>query len=184
MDNYGTHYPVLAELIENFDIKDVAEFGTGFFSTGLFTEKCDSVLSIEMQYRDWFEKVKEKYSDSIDSGVLDIQCIIEDSGLESIEFIKTEFPKRKYDLVFVDGAGGSRPNCANFAKGVTDIIVCHDTEYPGYGWSDILVNGKWKWLDIKMYGTWTSVMTKRKDVIDFVENMNYDELVSKYSNVG
>lgn len=177
---YGSHVPVISEIIDNFGIKDVMEFGTGFFSTGVFVDKCDTVLSFEMQYDDWFEKVADRYSDEIDKGILDIHCIIEDSGLQSIEYIKNEFPNRQYDMVFVDGAGGSRYNCANFAKDYTDLIVLHDTEQPAYGWSKIVRDGDWVWLDVKIFNTWTSVFTKRKDIIDFVNNMDYTDMMIKY----
>lgn len=184
ISGYGSHVPVISEIIDNFGIKDVMEFGTGFFSTGVFVDKCDTVLSFEMQYEDWFDKVSNEYSDKIEKGVLDIHCIIEDSGLQAIDYIKNEFPDRKYDMVFVDGAGGSRYNCANFAKDYTDLIVMHDTEQPAYGWNKIVVDGDWVWIDVKIFNTWSSVMTKRKDVIDFVNSLDYADMMIKYRTMG
>lgn len=182
MNNYGTHYPILAELLDKFNLEHVLEFGTGFFSTGIFVEKAKKVVSIEMQYVDWYDKVKEKYSKYVDSGVLSIECIIEDSGLQSIQHISSNYDK-PFDMVFVDGAGGSRFNCANYAKSMTDLIICHDTEYHGYHWDRIVVDGDWVWIDVKIYGTWTSVMTTRKDIIDFVSSFDSESIIRKYDGV-
>ncbi len=179
-DGYGTHYPILSEILNKFPVKNVLEFGTGFFSTGIFVEKCEKVLSIEMQYTDWAEKVKQKYADSISSGVLEVQTIIEDSGLKTIQHLKNTFGCKRFDMVFVDGAGGSRPNCANYAKTITDIIICHDTEQPAYGWKNIIVDKDWQWIDVKVYNAWTSVFTRRKDVADFTRSLDYVDLLFSY----
>ena len=183
MNEYGTHYPVLSEILKKFKMKNVLEFGTGFFSTGLFVKKCKSVLSIEMQYVDWFDKVKEKYFEEIESGILSIKCIVGDSGVDAIKYLEDNHSDQKFDMVFVDGAGGSRYNCANYAKTITDTIICHDTEYPGYGWENIVVDGEWVWLDVKIYDTWTSVMTKRKDIIDYINTFDYMKLRDTYKDV-
>ena len=182
MNEYGTHYPVLAELINKFKIQNVLEFGAGNYSTGLFVENCSKVLSIEMQNIEWFEKVKEKFIDNIDSGLLTIKCILDYDGLSSIEYLNT-IPNNKFDMVFIDGAGESRYNCANYAKSITDIIVCHDTEYPGYHWENIIIDGSWIWIDIKIYDTWTSVMTKNKKVIKYIKSFNYETLKEKYKDI-
>ena len=182
LNGIASHYPVLSELINKFNIKHVMEFGSGFFSTGLFTEKCDSVIAMEMQNNEWYDKVSDRYKDKIDSGVLDIHCIIEDSGVPAIEYFKNEFPDRKYDMVFVDGAGGSRHNCVEYAKELTDIIVCHDTETPEYGWGKIDKTG-WVWIDIKVFNSWTSVMTNRQDVVDFVNALDEVDMIFNYKDI-
>lgn len=179
LSTWGSHLPIISEITKSFEIDSVLEFGTGFFSTSVFVENCKSVLSIEMQNKEWYDKVKDRFQDKVTSGVLDIRFSLEDSGEKTIDSLKFNGQK-KYDLVFVYGAGGSRPNCCTYAKTVTDLIILHDTQQPTYGWNKIVVDGDWKWVDIKLFNTWTSIMTKRKDVLEFVESFDYFSLLSKY----
>jgi predicted O-methyltransferase YrrM len=62
----------------------------------------------------------------------------------------------KYDLIFVDGHGDSRPECMEWAKNHTDLIIAHDTEHPYYCWDRADMSG-FKKTEYKEMSPWTTV---------------------------
>lgn len=129
MDPTATHLPILAELFASHQIKTVLEFGCGLFSTNAFISNGCKVTSIEMQNQSWYARVKEEIP-----GV-DLRL-----ALGPDEWHKEPLEAR-YDLIFVDGHGDSRPECLEWAKDHTDLIVAHDTEHPYYGWDRADMSG-------------------------------------------
>jgi len=131
--------------------KTVLEFGCGEYSTGFFVGQGASVTSVEMQDEGWAEKVKGMYPD-----VNMVVCLGKDSWQELAY-------EERYDLIFVDGHGGSRPECVNWAKDHTDIIVAHDTQEPWYGWERVDLNPEeWEiWMNVTVE-PWTTVFVRRE----------------------
>lgn len=179
-----SHLPVLIELIFNFKIDDVLEFGSGFASTGLFCKECNRVFTIEMQNEDWYFNVKKKYKSYLkDKLTLEyIPTEPNDDGTEAIDIIPTN---KKYDMIFVDGARDSRWNIIQYShdNNLSDIIVCHDSEELCYKYDQVKINKEWKRIDIKIYEVWTTVFTNKKDIIKFLNDMDYVKLKKKYKNI-
>ena len=59
-DAYASHLPVLTALINTDKPKRVLEFGAGLYSTPLFLEKCEYVVSVEKN-ADWFQRIAIEY---------------------------------------------------------------------------------------------------------------------------
>jgi hypothetical protein len=66
-----------------------------------------------------------------------------------------------YDAIFVDGHGDSRPECLEWAKSHTDLIVAHDTEHPYYGWDRADMSGFNKKVHDEL-SPWTTVWTRQQ----------------------
>jgi len=117
---------VLRELFKRYKIEEVVEFGMGLFSTPFFLERCNEVLSVEMQSEKWYNLIYSKYGDR--------------TSWHPVKFIHPYhaidwMQEAKFDLCFVDGHINSRPECINLA--CAPIIVAHDTECQAYGWQRV-----------------------------------------------
>ena len=147
-----SHLPVLAEILDAHDIRTVFEFGMGDGSTGLFLEKCLLVVSVEMNKVEWFKKLTQRWGHKTNwTPVLRLGMDTSWTGA------------MRYDMAFIDGHGDCRPEQIRTAMQMTDLIVVHDTQEPGYKWErirDDLPDG-WTWEDDKRHPTWTSVLRKR-----------------------
>jgi hypothetical protein len=164
IDAYSTHLEYIQEIF-NFKgrLNTVVEFGMGNYSTGLLIENADNIISIEMQSDEWYNKMVENFS------------IKENwkhySLIGPFEFTKINYPEQ-IDLSFVDGHGGSRPECINYLMDKNcPIIVSHDTEEPGYRWNLVNDNNSYKRIDFKKYTNWTSIWTTDYDL--------YNNFISK-----
>jgi len=124
---YGTHLEMLKIIFRAFDINSVVEFGMGNFSTLYFLFKGCSVVSIEMQDSDWYDKMKEKINSTSWSPLY-----IKSPG----DIYQINYPER-IDFAFIDGHQDNRPECINLMFGRAPLIAAHDYEYPGYGWERI-----------------------------------------------
>lgn len=134
MDPYSTHTAILQTILNTLSINYVFEFGCGLYSTMLFGQKCKSVISIEMQSQEWYEKMKNQIPKNI-------TLLYKPGAYDAIEiFRKTQ---ADFDLVFVDGHGDSRWECINAAFLKSNIIVAHDIETDSYNWH--LVNKPIDW---------------------------------------
>lgn len=147
LDPTATHLPVWNALFEKYHFKDVLEFGCGDFSTGFFVDHGCNVTAIEMQNQSWYDKIKEKFP-SVDLRL----------ALGPMEWEKQKL-KNRYDVIFVDGHGDSRPECLMWAKDRTDLIVAHDTEHPYYDWGRADMSG-FKVTVHKELSPWTTVWEK------------------------
>lgn len=154
MDRYSTHLPILKELLDTREIKTVFEFGTGFYSTGLFCENCNFVVACEMQSEEWYNKVKDKFKENKN---LSLNCMI--GPYKAIEHLSDI--DKKFDLIFVDGHGESRWAAINEASKFTNLIVSHDTETPSYQWHKINLDQTWIRKDYKDLNPWTTVWIKK-----------------------
>jgi len=143
---YSNHIHFFIKLFELRKFKSVFEYGCGLGSTPFFLDNCERVVAFEMQSEQWYEKVKKELQPKY-GNKLEIHCLIGEGGFDFIEH-STE----RFDLVFVDGHGSSRPECINTAfKLGYKYIVTHDTEdkvYP-YGWGRIKVPEGYMRYDFK-----------------------------------
>ena len=131
-------------MLEAHKVKKVLEFGCGLYSTSFFINKGCELTSIEMQNEDWQRKVQEVFPRA------DIRL-----ALGPDEWRKLKLDDR-YDLIFVDGHGDSRPECMMWAKDHTDLIIAHDTEHPYYCWDRADMAGFIK-TEYKDNPPWTTV---------------------------
>jgi len=151
MDVYSTHLKYL-ELIIDFcpDIENVVEFGMGYYSTKLFVDRVKKVTSIEMQTKEWFNKIESEFKDHAKWTPVAL--------IGPFEFLGHKYPE-KIDLVFVDGHGDSRPECINFmVEKRCRVIVAHDTEEQSYRWDKVAQNDYMK-LTFKDFENWTTCWT-------------------------
>ena len=161
MNGYGSHMPILTEYVERFRPENVLEFGCGDNSTPLFIEHCKSVVSIEMQKPDWFLLMFQKYGASENLQL----CWMPGAGRAPEYLSKSQ---SRFDLVFVDGHMQSRVAQIEAAFGKTDVIITHDTDQPCYRWGNVHLPDGWAWIDVVSTNPWTTIITHRHDVIEWV----------------
>ncbi len=126
MDKYSTHIPVFEKLFAVKNFPRILEFGLGFGSTPFLLQNCEHLTSVEMQSKDWYEKV---YQSLKDNSKWEAHLAVGPN-----EFEKLGISDLGYDLVFVDGHGDSRPEVINRFFGKCSTIVTHDYETPSYRW--------------------------------------------------
>lgn len=147
IDPTATHLTVWQALFDQYPINTVLEFGCGLYSTTEFLKRGCDLTSIEMQSEDWFSSIKREHPK------LDLRL-----SLGPMEWMKEPL-KDRYDLIFVDGHGDSRPECMMWARDRANIIVAHDTEHPYYGWERANMDGFIKTVH-SGEGPWTTVWVK------------------------
>lgn len=156
MDAYSTHIPILKQLLSDkaLDIQDVFEFGTGLYSTKLFSENSSKIVACEMQSEEWYNKIVKQFegSDNVDIFYMP-------GPHEAIEYLSKL--NSKFDLIFVDGHGDSRWKAINEASKHTNLIVSHDTETPSYNWHLVELDDSWERIDHKEHNPWTTVWRKQ-----------------------
>lgn len=118
-DPYGSHLRILAAVVNTHRPVRVLEIGAGFFSTGLLTAMCDSVVSVEVD-PEWAADVSMAFPMAQVVGEIP--------------------PLAGFDLIFIDnGQSGAKPTGAERAATIRDIlskphpvVVIHDAEVPEY----------------------------------------------------
>lgn len=125
MNGYGSHLPLFDLLFKAFPIKNVIEFGCGWFSTVYFLSKKVTLLSIEMQDVDWAHQISHRLNHNV------LVAIGPDAFLNNaINY--------SCDLALVDGHAESRPEVVNLLFDKANIIVAHDFhKQKFYGWQRI-----------------------------------------------
>ena len=113
MNPFSTHLVLFNSLFNQYEVSSIFEFGMGLFSTPLFLEKSESVISVEMHTIEWFNKVKESLVDS------------------------------KFTCLCKLGPMATRWHCINSAFSKTKVIVTHDVEVPSYRWDLVNVPEDW-----------------------------------------
>ena len=155
MDPYSSHLPILEAIYHLVPIDSVFEYGCGRFSTPFFASNSKAVVSVEMQDVAWYTTMSEELKSYPNL------TLMESLGAwPALELYRAL--DRRWDLVFVDGHADSRWNCINLATLNCDIIVAHDTESPGYGWSHVLLPPNYVEIRFKEHHPWTSVWTCNK----------------------
>lgn len=144
MDATATHLPILEKMLEKHQYKKVLEFGCGLFSTKFFIDHGCDLISVEMQNEDWMHAVHSHYPKA------DIRLALGPDAWRELNL------EGKYDMIFVDGHGDSRPECMEWAKDHTDLIIAHDTEHPYYRWWEADMSG-FNVTEYKDTPPWTTV---------------------------
>jgi hypothetical protein len=127
-DLYGTHAPVLEDLLENNDIKVIVEDGGGDHSTPIFLKSSAIRVFTFEEDAQWADRLKRKFNKYLKTG---LWILPKDWS--------SDFWKSKPDLVFIDGKRETRGERANDAfKARVPFVVLHDTEMGSYYHYDIL----------------------------------------------
>ena len=112
-----------------------------------------------MQSEEWFEKIKILPSS-------DVRLML---GYQNYDYI-TKIGE-KFDMVFVDGHGSTRPECINESiKLKIPYIVAHDTEEASYGWNRVYDSTDYKQYNYKKYKNWTTLWTTDQSFYDSVKD--------------
>ena len=156
LDPSATHLVTWDYVFSLYNIKSVLEFGCGLYSTPEFLRRGCTVTAIEMQNKGWAKRVKEA------KPVVDIKIAIGPLTWRKLKL------KKWYDLIFVDGHGDTRPECMEWAKDRTNLIVAHDTEHPYYQWARANMDGFAEVLFNQI--TPTTTLWYRKDNMDNERN--------------
>ena len=156
MNLYTTHLPVFEKIFSVKKISKILEFGLGFGSTPFLLDNCDHLTSIEMQSKDWYDKV---YSELIHKKNWRSYL-----ALGPFEFKNIDAINETYDLVFVDGHGDSRPEIINYFFGKCNTIITHDFETPGYRWNLIDQPEDYSRFVYTSLDPHTAVFTKDNDI--------------------
>jgi hypothetical protein len=156
-EQFYSHSNVLKKVISALPRTSRAlEFGCGTgenCSTKLLSDNFLFLTSIEMNSKEWYEKIKSSF---------ELDNLIYCPG--AFEWKKLELLSDFYSLIFVDGHEDSRWDCVNWAFDRTDIIVVHDTEEKLYQWNKIIMPIGWSRIDVVSERPWSTVFTKVKDV--------------------
>jgi hypothetical protein len=165
MDPYRTHIPVLETIFKTKNINSVLEFGMGYNSTPFFLERCKNVTSIEMQQKEWFDKITSEYSKTYKDWKHHLS--IGPFAAFSLQEVMTQ----NYDLVFVDGHGDSRPECINAFFNKAEIIVAHDAEEPGYRWNLVNKPDNYNQYLFARLNPFTLIYSKDFDLIETIRDI-------------
>lgn len=131
MQGYGSHLPLFEMLFKAFKIEVILEYGMGDYSTLSFLKNGKTVHSIEMQEKQWFDKMISTINEpEINPDWIPTLALQSDAWREV-------YTDNQFDLVFVDGALESRPHCVNFWFNKCKIIVAHDFNKSCYHWEKI-----------------------------------------------
>jgi hypothetical protein len=160
MDVYSTHIPVLEQTLDYLNPVTVVEFGPGNYSTALFADACQNVLTIEMQSNEWYESIVNRYKGRDSVSIV--------KSLSPIDFVYLDYPEN-IDMVFVDGHGSSRPAVINFFADRAATIIAHDTEQPTYGWDKVRLPTAYHCYTCKKFSTFTTVYTKDRGLIEHLQ---------------
>jgi hypothetical protein len=173
-DLYSTHLQYLQDI---FEIKGrqkyILEFGPGRFSTNLFIENGERVISIEMQSEQWYNDVVDLYKDKVNW--CGYKCLGPWNFLDQVAMNETP------DLSFVDGHGESRPECINLMMDLrSPIIVAHDTELEDpYNWSRVKTNNGYYKLTFNEHPNWTTLYTTDVDLFNNLKDKHKNNCFSE-----
>lgn len=153
---HASHLPVLELIFKNSDIKDVFEYGCGVYSTRFFVDHAKTVISVEMNRKIWYDKIKlEIVSDNFN--------LLYIEGADAIKYFNST--NKIYDMVFVDGDNASRRACAYNSFGKAETIAVHDVNltwkrWKHRGWSVADVPSPYKTIVMDVGNPATTVYTK------------------------
>ena len=150
--DYATHLPVLEEVCRKYSVKSVFEFGPGKYSTRFFSEHCESVVSVEMNSRDWYDQIK-------DMNYKNVQLLYLPGPFAACNYLESIC---RFDLIMVDGHGDSRYRQANVALEHSNIVVCHDTNDSQYGWWFVRIPSGYEVKNYTTGPTHTSTLIKNE----------------------
>lgn len=132
-NRYGSHLPLLLDVIAQSNIKSVLEIGLGECSTpilaGLGTLEIIEQGEVATFSDYWVKWAEKEYPHA------KIHIALGKDSWRDLPLAD------HYDLVFIDGYEYSRVDIANWAADHADVIILHDTEPEAvcYGWDRLTV---------------------------------------------
>ncbi len=173
----STHVNVLNDVVNIANVKNVIEFGGGYWSTSLLLNNSESVVTIEQGQNvtkemndSWAEKLKDLYDNNPKWN------FIKSPGQH--DWKRLEF--NKCDMVFVDGFPSARHEVLQyFIDNNCPVIVAHDTEHDGFKWSKVDVK---EYIRIDYCGhteNKTTLWTKDQHLISEILKLPYYVMVNK-----
>jgi predicted O-methyltransferase YrrM len=176
INGYSNHLVLIDKVFEyqsfkGQPIETVFEYGCGFGSTKYFCENAKQVVAVEMQSKEWFVKVTS-LSEAHDNLELVWRYGME-GVFEILEPKHVSFSKNltgRFDMVFVDGHGDTRPECINLvgSRNLSDIIISHDTEEKGYRWNIVDLPHGYHSYTMKKFNNFTTIWTKDLELIEYL----------------
>jgi hypothetical protein len=159
---HASHLPVLELIFKYSNIKDVFEYGCGSYSTNFFVNNAENIISIEMNRKIWYDKIKSEI-------VSDKFNLLYIEGIAAIEYFKST--DKNYDLVFVDGDNKLRRDCAYNSFGKAETIAVHDVNltwrrWKHRGWSIEDVPSSYKTIVMDIANPATTVYTKNEKLFN------------------
>ena len=156
MDDFSSHLKILEFIIDNFNVKTIFESGMGNFSTKLFIEKAEKVVSLDNSNQSWFEEINKKYEGRKNFiGVLKLQY----QGI--YDFIDA---LGNFDMAFVDGRAGDRWRVGNHLLKKSPITIFHYSQATCYNYEKVIIPFGYLWIDVIDFDPWTSVLTNNIEV--------------------
>lgn len=151
-DGYGSHIMILDKLQKLTHFSSILEFGGGEFSTSFFMKiPGATVITIESQDHDWYEKIKKINPNTL--WIPDHQKVLE-YAMENVSH---------RDLVFLDTHQDLRYQLVHIVHEYTDIIGLHDSETTLYNYHNIQLDWtKWFYADYVLYRPWTGLLSTSK----------------------
>lgn len=163
-DNYSSHLYVFDKIFSSFSVNSVLEFGLGLYSTRYFAEHSKLVVSIEQENREWYDKIRNEIKEPSWGPVFQAN--------PTAVFQYFDNKKIEFDLVFSDGAAGTRCLVANMAlERKVPFVVLHDAEKVlYYGWDKLVIPSGYRRFDfccVQGANKVTSIITNRNaELID------------------
>lgn len=179
-DNYSTHLLIFEKAFETFEINKVLEFGMGKFSTPFLVDHAKLVVSVEQESREWYEVMTTQINSSNWKPVFqpDPQIIFEQFDTHN----------EKFDLVFSDGAAGTRCLVANLAmERNVPVVMLHDAEKVWhYRWNLLRIPPDYARFDFrhkKGGNKVTSILAKNnRNILEQWDIPDHDRILLAYSS--
>jgi hypothetical protein len=178
INGYSNHLVMIDKVFQFYankkPINKVFEYGCGFGSTVYFCKKAKMVHALEMQSPEWYMNVLNILPTYPH---LFLFLGLGKESFDKISLVMDYQKKRfaselKYDLVFVDGHGDSRPECINYVgkNKLSDIIIAHDTEEAGYRWHLVDLPQDYHCFTMKTFNNYTTIWAKDQELIQYLKD--------------
>jgi len=118
----NSHLETLKKLFNVCPVSTILEFGTGAFSTPLFSDYADIVVTIEQQDLNWVDIAKKEIEKNGKKNVLFYYVPQTEDRANLKEFLKFN----RFDFVFIDGI--DRYTCLDLSLDVSNLIAMHDSQ--------------------------------------------------------
>ena len=177
---YSSHLAVLEKVFECFKINSTLEFGMGSYSTPFMARQSRTLISVEQESQQWYDKVCKEITGS------NFHPIYEPDPKKIFNTFSAA--DEKFDLVFSDGKADTRCMVANMAMELdVPIVLLHDTDQIWYyKWDRLRIPKKYSRFDFRWRTPnqkMTTVLTTHKsDFVDGWEVAEHDRVLQAYSS--
>jgi len=137
-ESWGSHIPVNAALCSTYNITGVIELGCGNFSTKVFRNYANKVLSIEND-ASWYDKVRKEFGEdennkfilhTLGDGIRvhTKRWELTKEKIKEVENYYSNLNTDGYNFLFVDQYASTRRSALDVLHHKFDIIVYHDCQ--------------------------------------------------------